>query len=49
VPRASQVGQRGTMTVKAMNFGNMIGFDQNTLPAMSVGSLRSHAEYFKAA
>lgn len=49
VPRASEVGQRGTMVASAMNFGNMIGFDDNTLPAMSVGSLRSKAEYFKAA
>jgi hypothetical protein len=32
-----------------MNFGNMVDKDNNTLPTMSVASLRSQAEYFKAA
>ena len=49
VPRSSEIGQRGTAFVNAMNFGNMIDSSDNTLPAMSVASLRSKAEYFKAA
>lgn len=49
VPRASEIGQRGAGKVKAMNFGNMVDKNDNTLPTMSVASLRSQAEYFKAA
>ena len=49
VPRASEIGQRGAGRVKAMNFGNMVDKNDNTLPIMSVASLRSQAEYFKAA
>lgn len=49
VPRSSEIGQRGTAFVTAMNFGNMIDDNDNTLPAMSVASLRTKAEYFKAA
>lgn len=48
VPRASEIGQRGAGKVKAMNFGNMIDKNDKTLPTMSVASLRSQAEYFKA-
>lgn len=49
VPRASEIGQRGAGRVKAMNFGNMVDKDDKSLPTMSVASLRSQAEYFKAA
>lgn len=49
VPRASEIGQRGAGRVKAMNFGNIVDKNDNTLPTMSVASLRSQAEYFKAA
>lgn len=49
VPRASEIGQRGAGRVKAMNFGNMVDKNDNTLPTMNVASLRSQAEYFKAA
>lgn len=48
-PRSSDISHRGQAMTVGMNFGNMIGFDENTLPMMSVGALRNKAEYFKAA
>lgn len=48
-PRSSEINLRGQAVMIGMNFGNMIGFDENTLPMMSVGALRNKAEYFKAA
>jgi hypothetical protein len=48
-PRSADVSHRGHGMALGMNFGNMIGFDENTLPMMSVGALRHKSEYFKAA